>query len=105
MSGIDERRDAADAKMHHDSEIAFRAIARRNKKLGAWAGGLLGKEGEALDAYVKEVVMSDFEETGDNDVLRKVAADLAGSNVSQADVRAKMDELFLEASREIQQQG
>ena len=62
--------------------------------MGLWAAGQLGKSGADAEAYAKEVVLADFEETGDNDVLRKVAKDLAGKGITEQQIRAKMDELL-----------
>ncbi len=93
---FEERENAFEAKYAHDQELRFRLIARRNKQLALWAAGLLGKAGDEVDSYVMAVIKSDFEETGDDDVMRKVAGDLAGTDVSEQDVRAKMDELLSE---------
>jgi hypothetical protein len=100
MTGFDDRERAYESKFAHDEEMQFRANARRNKLLGQWAAGLLGKTGAEADAYAIEVVKSDFAEAGDDDVLRKVAADLAGK-VSAADIRVQMDALLAEAKRQL----
>lgn len=93
MSSFDERRDSFESKFAHDEALQFKVGARRNRLLGEWAAGLLGKEGEAAVAYAQEVVKSDFEEAGDEDVYRKVAADLGGL-ADEATIRAKMKELM-----------
>ncbi len=93
MTTFDDRETAFEAKFAHDSEMQFRAEARRNKLVGLWAAGLMGKTGEAADAYALEVVSADFEEAGDEDVVRKVVADLAGK-ASADEVRAKLRELL-----------
>ena len=93
MTTFDDRVHAFEAKFAHDSEMQFRAEARRNKLVGLWAAGLLGKSGEAADDYAMSVVASDFEEAGIEDVVRKVAGDLAGK-ASADEVRAKMAELL-----------
>lgn len=93
MSQFKERQDAFENKFAHDAEMQFRAEARRNKLLGLWAAELLGKTGIDAEDYAKEVVKSDFEEAGDDDVLRKVSGDL-GDAATDADVRKKMDELL-----------
>ena len=93
---FEDRKDTFEAKYAHDQELRFKMIARRNKQLGLWAASLLGKEGEAADAYVLEVIKSDFEETGDDDVMRKVAVDLSSTDVTEEDVRKKMDILLQE---------
>ncbi len=96
MSQFEDRKKGFEAKESHDREVEFKAMARRNKMLGLWAAELMGKTGEAADAYAKEVVISDFEEPGDDDVLRKVLGDLQAKGVATSDhlVRAKMDELL-----------
>lgn len=93
MTTFDDRENAFEAKFAHDSEMQFRAEARRNKLVGLWAAGLMGKSNEAAAAYALEVVSSDFEEAGDEDVIRKVVADLAGK-ASADEVRAKMREML-----------
>jgi hypothetical protein len=100
MTTFDDREKAFEAKYAHDAEMAFKAEARRNKLLGLWAAGLMGKsEAEAAD-YAREVVKADFEEAGHEDVVRKVAADLG--DLSDADtIRAKMDELLAVAKAQL----
>ena len=102
MTTFDKREEGFEKKFAHDEELRFKAMARRNKLLGLWAAGVLGKSGADADAYAKEVVLSDFEESGDNDVLRKVVADLNGKGADEAQVRAKMSELLAEAVAQIQ---
>lgn len=103
MSGMDERSQAYENKFAHDEELRFKAEARRNKLLGLWAAELLGKEGEEAEAYAKEVVMSDFEEVGDEDVFRKVRGDFDAAGVQQSDhqLRRTMDELMHTAMKQI----
>lgn len=93
MTTFDDRENAFESKFAHDAEMQFRAEARRNKLVGLWAAGLLGKTGEAADAYAVDVVSADFEEAGIEDVVRKVAGDLAGKATAD-DVRAKMAEML-----------
>ncbi len=93
MTTFDDRENAFEAKFAHDSEMQFKAEARRNKLVGLWAAGLMGKTGDAADAYAREVVSADFEEAGHEDVVRKVVADLAGK-ASADEVRAKLTELL-----------
>jgi hypothetical protein len=93
MTTFDDRENAFEAKFAHDSEMQFRAEARRNKLVGLWAAGLMGKSGDAAAAYAMEVVSADFEEAGDEDVVRKVVADL-GDKASADDVRAKLAEML-----------
>ncbi len=100
MTTFDDRERAYESKFAHDEEMQFRANSRRNKLLGLWAAGLLGKSGAEADAYAIEVVKSDFREAGDDDVLRKVTGDL-GDKATAAEVRAKMDALLIEAKRQL----
>ena len=93
MTTFDDRENAFEAKFAHDSEMQFRAEARRNKLLGLWAAGLMGKIDDEAAAYAVEVITADFEEAGDEDVVRKVTGDLAGK-ASADDVRAKLRELL-----------
>lgn len=102
MSSFDERKDAFEKRFAHDEELRFKATARRNKQLGLWAAAKLGKNAEEAEAYAKSVVLADFEEAGDDDVVRKVTVDLAGAGVTEAEVRAKMAELLVKAAEEIQ---
>ena len=90
-------------KFAHDEEVRFRATARRNRLLGLWVAEKLGKTGADADAYAKEVVMSDIEEAGDEDVFRKVAGDLdaAGVEESEHQIRRKMEELMAVAIEQI----
>jgi len=93
---FDKREEAFEQQFAHDEELRFKAMARRNKMLGLWAAEMLGKSGADAEAYAKEVVLADFEESGDTDVLGKVVKDLAGK-VSEADIRAKMAALLVQA--------
>ncbi|NNM73604.1 DUF1476 domain-containing protein [Enterovirga aerilata] len=104
MAQFDDRRDAFEKKFAHDEELRFKATARRNKLLGQWAAARLGKTGAEAEDYAKSVVMADFEEAGDGDVIRKVKADLekGGQAMSEAEIRAKLDELLSQAITEIQ---
>ncbi|MCT8329056.1 DUF1476 domain-containing protein [Albidovulum sediminis] len=104
MTTFDDRENAFENKFAHDEQMKFKAEARRNKLLGLWAAGLMGKSGDEAAAYAKEVVMSDFEEAGDEDVFRKVAGDL-GDRAEAATIRAKMVELMVEAKRQIMEEN
>lgn len=107
MSGFDEREKGFERKFVHDSELEFKAMARRNKLLGLWAAEKMGLDGTDADAYAKEVVKSDFQEAGDDDVLRKVKADLDAKGVSQSEhqIRREMDELLVKARQQVQNEG
>ena len=100
MSTFDDRENAFENKFAHDAEMQFRAEARRNKLLGLWAAGLMGKSAEEAADYAKEVVKADFEEAGHEDVFRKVAGDL-GTLADEATIRAKMAEFMVEAKKQI----
>jgi hypothetical protein len=106
MSSFDKREEGFEKKFAHDEELKFKAFARRNKLLGLWAAGLLGKTGADAEAYAKEVVLADFEESGDDDVFRKVRRDFDANKIPQSDidVRKKMDELLAQAVSQIQSQ-
>ncbi|MEO3414089.1 DUF1476 domain-containing protein [Roseovarius sp. CAU 1744] len=100
MTTFDDREAAFENKFAHDEEMAFKAEVRRNKLLGLWAAELLGKTGAEADEYAKEVVKSDFEEAGIEDVVRKVAGDLG--DLADADtIRSKMAALLIEAKGQI----
>jgi hypothetical protein len=100
MSSFDDRENAFENKYAHDAEMQFKAEARRNKLLGLWAADLMGKSGDDADAYAKEVIKSDFEEPGDEDVYRKVAGDL-GDKADEATIRKQMSSLMVEAKAQI----
>ena len=101
MTTFDEREQGFERKFVLDQELEFKATARRNRLLGEWAAGLMGLA--TTEDYVRAVVKSDFEQPGDEDVLRKVAGDLKGSgvSVSEGEVRMKMDELLAQAREQI----
>ena len=107
MSIFDDRENAFENKFAHDEEIQFKVTARRNKLLGHWAADKMGLTSEEKEAYGKSVVQADFEEAGDDDVLRKVLGDLttAGVDADEAMVRAAMDELMVEARRQFIEQA
>ena len=102
MSSFSDREKAFENKYAHDEQTKFRIIARRNKLVGLWAAGELGKDD--ADAYAKEVVAADFEEAGDEDVVRKIVGDFesAGKSVSAEDVRAKLMEYLPVAVAQIE---
>lgn len=103
MSTFDDREQAFEKKFAHDAEMQFKAMARRDKKLGLWAGELLGLSGDALEEYAASVVVADLEEPGDEDVYRKVSGDFAakGVAVEESALRAKMAELLVAAKAEL----
>jgi len=103
MTDFKDRERAEEAKFAMDEETAFRIAARRNRLLGEWAAGLMGLTAEEADAYKKAVVQADFEEAGDEDVIRKLLGDLtaAGCDVTEAEIRARLDEKSVEARRQL----
>ena len=107
MPQFDDREKAQEAKFAHDSELRFKAEARRNKLLGMWAAEQMGMSGESAKAYAAEVVDADFAEAGEEDVFRKIAADLKakGVAVSEATIRGKMAELTVSARAQVLAEG
>jgi hypothetical protein len=106
MTTFDSRKDGFEKKFAHDEELQFKATARRNKLLGQWAAEKMGLSGDTATAYAKEVVAADFEEAGDDDVVRKVLADFKAKGIDQSEnqVRRTMDELMAEAIAQIKAQ-
>jgi hypothetical protein len=102
---FDKREEGFEKQFAHDEELRFKAIARGNKLLGLWAAELLGKTGADAEAYSKDVVLADFEEAGHEDVVRKVAKDLADKGVTEQQVRAQMAELLAAAVEQIKKSG
>ena len=102
MASLEERGESFEKKFAHDEELKFKAEARRNKLLGEWAAGQMGRDD--AETYAKEVIMSDFEEAGDDDVFRKIRADFDANGVSVSDdeIRSKMSELLATAVDQIQ---
>ena len=107
MSGFDDRRKGQEGKFAHDAELRFKAEARRNKLLGLWAAEHMGLSEEHAKEYAAEVVASDFEEAGDEDVFRKIQGDLKakGASVSDDMIRKKMVELVQTARDQVAAEG
>ena len=107
MSNFDNRQKGFEGKFVHDQELQFKASARRNKLLGLWAAGLMGKTGDEAAAYAKEVIKADFEEAGDDDVFRKIRADFDSAGVDQSDhqLRRQMDELMATAITQLENEA
>lgn len=103
MTNFNDREKGFETKFARDQEMEFRIIARRNKLLGVWAAGLMGLTPEETDAYAKAVVQADFEEAGDEDVIRKVLGDLtaAEADADAAMIRRMLDEKTIEARRQL----
>lgn len=102
MTTFDNREAAFENKFAHDQDMQFRISARRNKLLGLWAAEKMGLTAEESDAYAKSVVQADFEEAGDEDVVRKVLGDLtsAGVEADDAMVRTALEAQAVEARRQ-----
>ena len=103
MSNFDDRKNMAEKKFVLTAEQEFRVDARRNKLLGIWVAGRLGKKNDEVKAYYIEVIKSDMEEAGDEDVFRKVKQDFisAGIEMADADLRSRMDVFLTEARAQI----
>ena len=103
MTTFDKREEGFEKKFAHDQDLLFKANARRNKMLGLWAAEKMGLSGPAADAYAKEVVVADFDEAGDDDVLRKVRKDFDAKGVAQSDqdIRKTMTDLMAHAIDQI----
>ena len=106
MTQFDDRERSFEAKFARDEEMQFRIIARRNRLLGEWAARLMNLSDVETDSYAKDVVRADFEEAGDEDVIRKVLGDLtaAGVEVDDARIRETLDHKLVEARRQIIEQ-
>jgi hypothetical protein len=103
MTTFDDREKGFESKFAHDQEMAFRITARRNRLLGQWAAGLMKLTPEETDSYGKSVVQADFEEAGDEDVIRKLLGDLtsAGVEIDDARIRAALEAKAVEARRQL----
>ena len=103
MTSFKDRERGEEGKFAMDEDTAFRVAARRNRLLGHWAGEKMALTPEETDAYAKAVVQADFEEAGDEDVIRKLLGDLtaAGVDIDVAGVRAALDEKAVEARRQL----
>ena len=93
MSTFDERQKSFEKKFAHDEELQFKVSARRNKYIGQWASKILCYSEDQEKEYIQSVIKADFAEAGDEDVFRKVKEDLKDHNISDEDIRKKMDEL------------
>ena len=93
MNSFDEREKSFEKKFAHDQELQFKVSARRNKYIGEWTSKILGYDEEKEKEYIQSVIKADFAEAGDEDVFRKIQDDLKNHNISDEDIRKKMDEL------------
>lgn len=103
MTTFDDRERGFENKYAHDQEMAFRIAARRNRLIGQWAAELMKLTPAETDAYVKAVVQADFEEAGDDDILRKLQGDLVSAGVDMDEVRLRhaLDDKLVEARRQL----
>ena len=103
MTQFDDRQRAFESKFAHDEEMKFRMVARRNRLLGEWAAAKMGLSQEETSTYAKDVVRADFEEAGDEDVIRKVLGDLtaAGVETNDGEIRQTLEHKTVEAKRQI----
>ena len=100
MSSFDERKKSFEKKFAHDQELQFKVSARRNKYIGEWASKILGHDKDKEKEYIQSVIKADFAEAGDEDVFRKIKDDLKNHNISDENIRKKMDELNEKAKAE-----
>ena len=100
MSSFDEREKSFEKKFAHDEELQFKVSARRNKYIGQWVSQILGYNPDQEKDYIQSVIKADFAEAGDEDVFRKVKADLKDQNISDEEIRKKMDEFNEKAKSE-----
>ena len=100
MNTFDERKKSFENKFAHDEELQFKTSARRNKYLGQWVSQILGYDQEKEKEYIQSVIKADFQEAGDEDVFRKIKDDLKNHNISDEDIRNKMDQLNEKAKSE-----
>jgi hypothetical protein len=101
MNTFDNRKKAFESKFANDAEMQFKVMAKRNKFVGLWAAELLGKSGDDAEVYAKEVIKSDMEEAGDEDVIRKVQGDLGGL-ATDKEIRTKLKECYGKALEELE---
>ena len=107
MTTFDDRERAFESKYARDEEMQFRIIARRNRLLGEWAARLMGLSDAEAESYAKDVIRADFEEAGDDDVVRKLLGDLtsAGVDADEAKIREAVGHKLVEARRQIIEQS
>jgi hypothetical protein len=101
MTQFDDRERAFEKKFEKDQELQFKVNARKNRLLGMWAAGQLGKTGGEAEAYAKDVVLADFDKPGDDDVIGKVAKDLAAKGLDVTAVRRQANLCLAEAKKQL----
>ena len=100
MNSFEDRKKSFEKKFVHDEELQFKVSAKRNKYLGEWASKILGYDEDKEKEYIQSVIKADFAEAGDEDVFRKIKDDLKNNNISDEDIRKKMDELNEKAKKD-----
>ena len=100
MSSFEDRKKSFEKKFVHDEELQFKVSAKRNKYLGEWASKILGYDEDQKKEYIQSVIKADFAEAGDEDVFRKVKEDLKNHNISDEDIRIKMEETLQSAKKD-----
>ena len=100
MDSFKDREKNFEKKFAHDEELQFKANARRNKYLGQWVSQILSYDSEKEKEYIQSVIKADFEEAGDEDVFRKLKVDLKNYNITDEEIRKKMNELNEKAKTE-----
>lgn len=108
MTNLEDREKAFEAKFAHDAELQFKAEARRTRLLARWAAGLLGLEDEeAIDSYAGDLILADMREKGDDDLFRKLKADLEAKDVklSETEIRSRMSQFLDEAKASLATEG
>ena len=98
MNNFKDREKSFEKKFANDQETEFKINAKRNKLLGTWAASILKLDEEQKKNYITEVIKSDFQEAGDEDVFKKIKKDLEGKSIQDTEIRQKMSE-FLEAAK------
>ncbi len=93
MNTFEDRKKSFENKFAHDEELKFKVEARKNKYIAQWASQILGYNSDQEKDYIQSVIKADFQEAGDEDVFRKINADLKNHNISEEDIRKKMNEL------------
>ena len=93
MNSFEDRKKGFENKFVHDEEKEFKISARKNKYLGEWASNIMGYNDEQTKEYIQSVIKADFAEAGDEDVFRKIKTDLQNFNISESDIRLKMNEM------------
>ncbi|MBN9086450.1 MAG: DUF1476 domain-containing protein [Reyranella sp.] len=103
MTTFDDREKAHENKFSHDMELQFKARARKNKMLGLWAAGLMGRSGADAEAYGNEIVLADFEKPGDHDVIHTLMRDLAaaGKPTEEHTIRRQGERFLVEATKQV----